>query len=118
MSNTSAFDRPQSLFTTLAAGLRGLGRWHDLELVVDRPALRASADGLSYVWNEGETLNWGRGSRRQDRFIPMQAVKDSLATEGNVDDVTLAHSILGFGTRCFIGADVAFGCGRYTLTAA
>jgi hypothetical protein len=115
LSSTSVLEKPHSLVTTLAARLAGLGRWHDLEIVTDREALRKSALAITYSWTEVEPLSWSRGSKRQDRSVPMRGLRGNLRMEADYYDLAFVLPILKLGTRCFAGADVAFGCGRFEL---
>jgi hypothetical protein len=115
LSSSSVFEKPNSLITTLSAKLAGLGRWHDLEIVNNREALRMAATALVYSWTEVESLSWTRGSKRQDRAVPMKGLRGKLCMEADQNALSIVLPILNLGTRCFAGADVAFGCGRFEI---
>lgn len=108
-------DRPASLITGLAARVGGLARWHDVAIDerTNWKELKERAHGLEYGFSEIEKVRWTRGSRRQDRSIPMNGVIGRLAITGELgDDIA---SLLVLGETCHMGADVALGCGRYRI---
>ena len=110
-------DRPSSLLTGLGQRIEALARWHDLTLGSDfaRAALAPRVRELDYRFGDCDLVSWIRGSRRQDREIPMRGLvgKMEISSVGAIDrDVGI---MLALGATCHIGADAAFGCGRYTL---
>jgi hypothetical protein len=112
-------DRPAALLTGIGQRLEGLARWHDVTLgfAYERPALAARICDLDYRFSDCDTVSWRRGSRRQDRSIPMRGLMGSMEVGGaSIRDRDLGI-MLALGATCHIGADVAFGCGRYSLDA-
>lgn len=107
---------PRGLITTATARLAGLARWHDMELETDRDALIVSSRLLEFEWVEAAAVRWQRGSSRQKKSFSMEGLVGRLVIAGEADDLLLATNILTLGERTHIGADIAFGCGRYTLT--
>ncbi len=117
LTGGSPNERPASLITGLAARVSGLARWHDvgIDALTDWKALKERARGLDYGFSDIETARWKRGSRRQDRSIPMSGVRGRLAISGDLSgDLAV---LLALGATCHMGADVALGCGRYRIVA-
>lgn len=110
-------ERPASLFTGLGQRLESLARWHDATLGADadRPSLAVRARALEFAFGDCDIVSWTRGSRRQDRAIPMRGLVGGLEIGGpGAADPDLG-AMLALGATCHIGADAAFGCGRYEL---
>ena len=110
-------EKPGSLLAGLARRLEGLARWHDATLApaLDPRALGQRALALDWRFDGADLVHWQRGSRRQDRAIPMQGLVARIGIGGlepGDHDMRLA---LALGETCHIGADIAFGCGRYGL---
>ena len=78
-------------------------------------SIKDRAYGLGYEFTEIENVQWKRGSRRQDRSIPMSGVVGRLTISGDVGNEI--STLLALGETCHIGADVALGCGRYRIVA-
>jgi hypothetical protein len=76
-----------------------------------RAALRAAA----WTWSETEIVRWDRGSRRQDRWIAMAGVRGWLHVAADGDVMAGIDPLLRLGAVTHIGADIAFGCGRYRI---
>lgn len=110
-------ERPGSLVSGLARRLETLARWHDATLapLVDPRALGQRAAALDWQFDEVVVLNWQRGSRRQDKAIPMRGIVCGIEISGLGPDDADLRLLLALGEACFFGADVAFGCGRYAL---
>jgi CRISPR-associated endoribonuclease Cas6 len=117
LSGADPRDRPASLFTGLGQRLESLARWHDATLgaIAGRPHLAERARALTFDFGECECVSWTRGSRRQDRAIPMRGLIGSLEIGGPGAADPAAGAMLALGATCHIGADAAFGCGRYQL---
>lgn len=110
-------ERPASLITGLGQRLEALARWHDATLdgAFDRVWLAPIAKALEFSFQESEIVSWTRGSRKQDRAIPMRGLTGAMAIAGaEAQDVTI-RALLALGETCHMGADAAFGCGRYAL---
>jgi hypothetical protein len=107
-------ERPESLITGLGARVSGLARWHDVGLdeMNDWKALRSEAGALRYTFEAPEKVSWQRGSRRQDRGIPMAGLLGRLVISGDLGDI---GTLIAMGETCHMGADVALGCGRYRI---
>ncbi len=107
-------ERPAGLIVNLARRIEALARWHDatLEGHLDLKALGHAARALVWDFDVTET-RWMRGSKRQDREIPMRGLLGQVAIKGDLaaDIATL----LAFGETCHWGGDVAFGCGRMAI---
>ena len=110
-------EKPASLITGLALKIEALARWHDVTLgtAFDRQSLAARARALDYRFSDGDTVTWTRGSRRQDRAIPMRGFVGQLEIGGTDAMFADLGAMLALGATCHIGADAAFGCGRYEL---
>lgn len=115
LSSTSPITRPQSLISALAVRAAGLARWHDLRLEIDRDELHSSIDQLDLEWSNARDIHWTRGSNRQQRTIPMGGHVGQLCVSGTGDAIAFVAPLLAIGQSAFIGADVAFGCGRFVL---
>jgi hypothetical protein len=110
--------RPAVLFTGLGQRLEALARWHDVTLgpAFERQALSVQVRDLDYRFSDCDIISWTRGSRRQDRAIPMRGLMGTMEIGGASSSDRELGILLALGTTCHIGADVAFGCGRYALT--
>jgi hypothetical protein len=117
LTSTDVTAQPRSLLTTLLARIGGLARWHDLTLALDRGRLGSLADRLVFRWVEPRPVCWRRRSFRQRKVIPMSGTLGTLSISGSADALTLASLLLRFGSRCHVGADVAYGCGRFKFAA-
>gem|GEM_PF-965859 len=117
LSGADPRERPASLFTGLGQRLESLARWHDVTLGHDfgRPSLAARARELDFAFGECDIVTWNRGSRRQDRAIPMRGLMGRLEIGGAGARHPDVGAMLALGATCHIGADAAFGCGRYEL---
>jgi hypothetical protein len=115
LTSANVTKQPRSLVTSLAARIAGLARWHDLSLKLDRAALVATLGDLTFSWIRPRRVRWRRHSSRQNRVIPMSGILGTLTLSGPSDALSLARLLLRFGSRCHIGADVAFGCGRFAV---
>lgn len=107
---------PRGLITTAAARLSGIARWHDLALDVDRDALVMATRLLDFEWVEPTSVRWQRGSSRQEKSFQMGGFVGRLVIAGDAHDLVLPSAVLALGERVHIGADIAFGCGRFVLT--
>lgn len=116
LSSHSAIEHPRSLMKSAFQRLSGLARWHNLALEEDLAGTREAVERLGFTWRKSESVAWSRGSRRQDRTIKMVGYLGTLLIGGDEADVALVRDALGIATRCHIGADVAFGCGRFDVT--
>ena len=115
LSKKKVIHASRSLITTTAARLSGLARWHDAELVIDRQVLVETSHRLTYDWFGPTKVNWMRKSDRQNRLIPMAGYVGGLEISGLRSDLAFASLLLTFGQRSHIGADAAYGCGRFDL---
>ncbi len=115
-SSTSPLVRPQSLIAALAARASGLARWHDVQLAIDRDELLGAIDQLDFEWINARQIQWTRGSNRQHKAIPMSGHVGQLSITGPVDAMACVAPLLSIGESAFIGADVAFGCGRFEVS--
>ena len=110
-------EKPASLFTGFGLRLEALARWHDVSLgeAVGRPALAELARTLEFRFGDCDSVRWTRGSKRQDRSIPMLGIVGRLEIGGQGTSMGDAGAMLAMGATCHMGADTAFGCGRYAL---
>ena len=116
VSSGNPKDDPVPAFSTLGLRLEGLARWHGLTLAsVDWGAMRTALRAAEWTWAETETDRWDRGSRRQDRWIAMTGVRGLLHVAANADVMARIDPLLRLGAVTHVGADVAFGCGRYRI---
>jgi hypothetical protein len=115
LSGISPLEYPVSLLSSMVVRASGLARWHDLCLVTDRDALRASLNAAAFEWSDTQRVDWRRGSNRQDKAVPMSGYLGSLSISGPQEALKNLLPILVLGEETLIGADVAFGCGRYRL---
>lgn len=107
-------EKPASLFTGLGQRIEALAHWHDVTLgeAFERPEL---ASTLDFEFGECDIVTWTRGSRRQDRAIPMRGLVGRLEISGAGARNRIVGAMLALGATCHVGADAAFGCGRYEL---
>jgi CRISPR-associated endoribonuclease Cas6 len=115
MSSNSPLERPQSLFSALAQRAAGLARWHDARLELDRDELRHALAALDFDWMEARPAAWLRGSNKQGKAIPMHGYLGALIISGSDADMSFLAPLLAVGEAALIGADVAFGCGRFRI---
>ena len=110
-------DKPGSLVSGLVRRLQGLARWHDAALApaIDPRVLGQRALELEWYFHQPQVLAWQRGSRRQDKAIPMQGLVCQIMISGFADGDDDLRLALALGETCHIGADAAFGCGRFEL---
>lgn len=110
--------KPASLITGLGQRLESLARWHDVTLgdELERRTLAPLARSLEYNFVEYDVVKWTRGSQRQARAIPMSGLVGRLEIAGTTARDPRFGAMLALGATCNLGADAAFGCGRYELT--
>lgn len=111
--------KPASLIIGLARRIAALARWQDL--LLSDPAIDALCAGarlLSYDFEDFQEVRWRRGSKRQDRWIPMHGYLCRLIISGENAVPPDLDLLIRLGATCHIGADVAFGCGRYEISVA
>ena len=107
---------PLVAFKTFGLRLEGLARWHGLTLsCVNWSEVSAFWSNASSGWLEAEAIKWQRGSRRQDRHIPMKGLIGRLIVSGDRAVMNKLMPLIHFGAITHVGADVAFGCGRYRI---
>jgi hypothetical protein len=116
LSKASPLDDPAPLFGGLPQRLVGLARWHDLRLDTrDLPQVRALFERIDWRWRDSMLLTWRRGSKKQDKAIPMSGAVGTLILRGAPDDLDALWPVLAYGEVFGVGADAAFGCGRYAM---
>lgn len=116
ISGRDAATDPAPAFATLGLRIEGLARWHEATLEGEDWAARAEAiRALRFDWDDGETVRWMRHSGRQKRGIPMSGTLGRLVVSGPAAAMAAAWPILCLGELVHVGADVAFGCGRYRV---
>jgi hypothetical protein len=114
VSSRDAAENAVSAFASLGFRLEGLARWHGFTLdKTDWTSLAALLHAAEWNWLDHETIRWSRGSQRQNRWIAMQGVVGRLNIRAHGDVVTSIAPLLQLGSLTHVGADVAFGCGRY-----
>jgi len=107
---------PAVLFTGVRHRIEGLARWHGLSIVSALwPEVTRAVRALEVRWVAPRPVSWQRGSRRQDRSVPMSGVAGLLRLIGHSEDLAPLAIVLALGEKAHVGADVAFGCGRYRL---
>jgi len=116
LTGNTVKQNPRGLITTAAARLAGLARWHDTALELDRETLVHATRQLDFEWIDAMPIQWQRGSSRQEKSFLMGGLVGRLVITGETADLELPSAILALGERTHIGADIAFGCGRYALT--
>jgi len=113
-----AFD-PAALFTGVRHRIDGLARWHGLSVAPSHwPEVTRAVRGLDVCWINPRPLSWRRGSRRQDRWVPMSGTAGRLRLKGHSEALAPLAIVLALGEKMHVGADVAFGCGRYRMSPA
>jgi hypothetical protein len=116
LTKGSPLDDPAPLFSTLPLRLAGLARWHGLDLALDGlPHVGTLFEQLELGWSDASDVAWTRGSKRQDREIPMRGIVGRLVLAGETAALRSLWPLLAFGRIAHVGADVAFGCGRFDL---
>lgn len=118
LSGADPRERPASLIVNLARRLEGLARWQDATLAgqLDMAEIASIAHGLDYEFRDAHKVEWLRGSRRQDQSVPMRGLMAALEISGQAASHPDLAALLALGASCHIGADIAFGCGRFELT--
>jgi hypothetical protein len=113
-SGDDAHLRPASVIKSLANRASGLARWHGLRLAIGPAELSAQAElaGAAARWEEAAPTPWRRGSKAQDRTIP-------LAGRGGVLSLPITPpmiaALLTVGATAHAGGRVTLGLGRYDL---
>ena len=116
VSSQDPIEAPAAAFKSFGLRLEGLARWHGLTLAaVDWSAVKAALCGAEWTWTETELAEWRRGSQRQDRWIAMRGVLGRLHVAAPPDAMTQISPLLRLGSSTHVGADIAFGCGRYRI---
>jgi len=116
VSSQDAATSPVSAFTTFGLRLEGLARWHGLTLEpVDWSALAVNLRTAEWNWSDMEVVNWQRGSRRQGRWLPMRGVVGMLHVAADSRTLAGIAPLLCLGAVAHVGADIAFGCGRFRI---
>ncbi len=111
--------KPASLVIGLVRRVEALARWQDTALSVEvSDALCGQARELTYDFDEFHEVRWRRGSQRQDKWIPMRGYFGNLLISGAPMRRGDFERLFALGEICHIGADIAFGCGRYRITPA
>lgn len=108
-------EKPRSLLSTLAVRAVGLARWHDLELETDRDEFARLLDQVEFHWQSPRKVSWLRGSNRQGKLIPMNGLTGLLAIDGPPEPLAALAPLIAIGQNALMGADVAFGCGRFEI---
>ena len=101
-----------ALLLSLVNRIKGLARWHDIDLVIDRRLLKGLARNLHYDSRDMRGEGWFRFSNRQKRKIPMEGLSGTLIIEG---DLFPFIPYLWLGQDSFVGSHTASGMGRYHL---
>lgn len=116
ISRRDAASNPQPAFTTFGLRLEGIARWHGWSLEqVDWRAVAKMLHALSWEWEEVAPVAWRRGSLRQNKLIPMQGVVGRLVVSGAALSDPVLSALFRVGALVHVGADIAFGCGRYEI---
>lgn len=92
--------------------IKGLARWHGMELEVDRSFLKEQAQRLRYDSRNMRAEGWYRCSGRQNRRIPMEGLSGMLVVEG---ELTSFIPYLWLGQDSLVGSHTTSGMGRYQL---
>lgn len=110
---------PAVLFTGLRHRIEGIARWHGLTVEPSQwPGVTRAVRALEVGWTRARVLSWRRGSRRQDRWVPMSGMVGLLRLAGRSEDLAPLAPLLALGEQVHVGADIAFGCGRYLMNSA
>lgn len=116
LTKGSPLDDPAPLFSTLPLRLAGLARWHGLDLILDGiPRVATLFQRIDWGWSDPSDVPWARGSKRQNREILMHGIVGRLVLAGESAALQSLWPLLAFGHITHVGADVAFGCGRFEL---
>jgi hypothetical protein len=116
ISGRNAAEDPRPAFTTFGLRLEGIARWHGLSLAgVDWRVIAEMLNSLTWEWEEAVPVAWRRGSRRQDKWITMHGVIGRLVISGDGLGDPQVSALFRMGALVHVGADIAFGCGRYEI---
>lgn len=116
-SGDGAASDPVALFTTLGRRLEGMARWQEATLDVDFRAVADDLRAADWRWSACEEVRWWRGSRRQGgRAVPMAGVVGRLAVAADADRLQRLVPLFRLAEIVRVGADIAFGCGRFRLS--
>nr|WP_321444803.1 CRISPR system precrRNA processing endoribonuclease RAMP protein Cas6 [uncultured Cohaesibacter sp.] len=115
LSKKNVVHSPRSLITTVAVRLAGLARWHDAKLAMPNELIVEVSHRLNFEWFGAYDVKWIRQSNRQNKKLNMAGTIGQLEISGLARDVELVGLLLQFGNRFHIGADAAYGCGRFDL---
>jgi hypothetical protein len=106
---------PAALIASLANRIRGLARWHDLDLDMDWPKTLARAAELTLTEPRLTPWLWDRRSTRSGpRAIPMRGLSGAFTLSG---DLAPFLPLLAIGETTHLGSGTTFGLGRYVLQA-
>ena len=116
ISSGDAMLDPRPAFTSFGLRLEGLARWQGLTFAaLDWRAVAAALRAADWEWLEGDRVAWRRGSRVQDTWVDMAGAIGRLRIAGPPECQATLAPLIAMGAVAHIGADIAFGCGRYAL---
>lgn len=116
LAKTSPLDDPAPMFATLPLRLAGLARWHGLDLDTSGlPRVKALFARIGWRWRDAREMSWRRGSKKQNASVAMTGVVGALDLSGEAEALSALWPLLAMGEAAHVGADVAFGFGRYAI---
>ena len=118
ISNIDPSEDPIPAFTGFGHRLEGIARWHALTLQgINWNHLASDIRRCGFEWQEVVPVVWPRGSKRQNRIIGMDGVVGTMTISGDPNIAPDVCALLRLGEAFHVGADIAFGCGRYSMRA-
>jgi hypothetical protein len=105
-------ERPASVIGRLARRIDGLARWNDSLIDADWPLLSGIWTNLEYHIGDLRRVHGERGSRRQNRLIPVDAISGRLILEGELAPLL---SLIVLGQTCHVGRGAVSGMGRFRI---
>ena len=111
-SGDDPIDNPATVIGRLARRIDGLARWQEARIDADWAQAAKRWSGLEYDARGLRYLTGSRGSRRQNREIPVSAVAGTLSVHGDLAEIL---PLLLIGQTSHVGRGAVSGYGRFEI---